>query len=168
VPPAAGGPPPAAAPPPAPPRVRQTAPLWIAALQEEIDRAGGRPLSLLLIELEDGERIVAAEGEDRAGATFAQFTSALRGVARGQDILVRETDTRALIIARDTGRDGATALGARVADAVAAATRWRGAPLIAAVGLAVLGEDAHTADELIGAAEEARFAASASGTGVGR
>ena len=45
---------------------------------------------------------------------------------------------------------------------------WRGAPLSASVGVAVLGEDGRSAEELIDAAEQARFAAAAEGVDVHR
>ena len=53
----------------------------------------------------------------------------------------------------------------RIAEAVREAAPWRGAPLAASVGVAVLGEDGRSPDELIDAAEEARFAAAAIGAG---
>ena len=43
---------------------------------------------------------------------------------------------------------------------------WRGAPLAVTVGFAVLGEDGGDIETLLEAAEEARFAAAASGIGV--
>lgn len=144
--------------------------LWVRALEDEIQRSGhsGTPLSLLLAELEDAERVAAVEPQHRAAATFGRFAQALRGVARRQDILACETDTRAWLIARDTGRGGAQALGSRIASAVRGAQPWRGAPMVASVGVAVLGEDGLDSTELIEAAEEARFAASAGGVGVMR
>jgi len=78
---------------------------------------------------------------------------------------VCESDSRAWIIARDTRRKEALELGERVAAAVGRSP-WRGAPLAASVGLAVLGEDGRTTGELIEAAEEARFAAAACRTVV--
>jgi GGDEF domain-containing protein len=140
--------------------------LWISALEDEIHRAGGAPLALLLAELEDTERVAAVEPAAEASATFSEFAKAVRSVVRRQDILVSETDTRAWIIARDTGRPGAQALGARVAEAVHERRPWRGAALAATVGVAVLGEDGRSSAELMDAAEEARFAAAAAGTGV--
>jgi len=77
-----------------------------------------------------------------------------------------ETDSRAWIIARDTGRAGAHALGTRIAASVPTGGSWRGAPLAVSVGLAVLGEDGHNAAALIDAAEQTRFAAEASGLGI--
>jgi GGDEF domain-containing protein len=85
---------------------------------------------------------------------------------RRRDVLACETDSRAWIIARDTGRAGARALGSRIALAVPAEESWLGAPLTVSVGLAVLGEDGYNAAALIDAAEQMRFAAEASGIGI--
>lgn len=154
------------------PWVRESAPaepaqaLWVGALQDEIQRAAGAPLSLLLAELEDAERITAVQAGSEAVRTFGDFAKAVRSAARRQDILVCETEVRAWIIARDTGRSGAQALGERIAQAVREGRPWREAPLAASVGVAVLGEDGSSPAELMDAAEEARFAAAASGLGV--
>ncbi len=142
--------------------------LWAGALDDELRRTDRLPLALLLAELEDAERVSATESAAAATAAFEHFARAVRSVVRQQDILVCESDSRAWIIARDTARPEGQALAARVAEAVGAGPTWRGAPLTASVGVAVWGEDGHTSSELIGAAEEARFAASASGTGVTR
>ena len=74
-----------------------------------------------------------------------------------------ESESRAWVIARDTGRPGAQALAERIAEAVRAAPQWRGAPLSVTIGIAVVGEDGHDAPSLIEVAEESRFAAAASG-----
>jgi GGDEF domain-containing protein len=141
-------------------------PLWLDALEEAVAHADGSPLSLLLVELDDAERVVATESAAAATAAFEHFAQAVRRAVRRRDILVSETVGRAWIIARDTERSEAHALAERVADAVGNGVAWHGAPLIASVGVAVLGENGATADELIDAAEEARFAAAASGTDV--
>jgi GGDEF domain-containing protein len=151
-----------AAPAPSPP----TDALWIDALQQAIAASPDSPLALLLVELEDAERVVATESALAATAAFEHFGQAVRGAVRPQDILVSETDGRAWIMARDTARPDAHALAARVAEAVGSGAAWRGAPLIASVGMAVLHEDGLTADELIDVAEETRFAAAASGTDI--
>ena len=80
--------------------------------------------------------------------------------------MARETDTRAWIIARGTGRSGAEALAERIACAVAEAGPWRGAPLGISVGVAALGEDGPDGASLRDAAEEGRFAAAARGVSV--
>jgi GGDEF domain-containing protein len=143
-------------------------PLWMSALEDEIHRSeqSGAPLSLLLVELEDADRVLAVDPPVEARATFGRFAQAVRSVVRQQDILASESDTRAWIIARHTGRLGAFALGSRTVSAVRAAEPWRGAPMTVSVGLAVFGEDGLDAASLIEAAERARFSASASGVGI--
>jgi GGDEF domain-containing protein len=147
-------------PPPSP------AALWIGALEDEIARSGGSRLSLLLAELEDADRVSAVEAHPEARSTFGRFAGAVRSATRRQDILVCESEARAWIIARETDRQGARALGERIASAVREAPSWRGAPLMASIGVAVLGEDGRTTAELIEAAEEARFAAAAGGVEI--
>jgi GGDEF domain-containing protein len=151
---------------PAPPPERR--PLWVGAFEDELvraERAGGR-LSLLLAELEDAERVLSVETESEATATFGRFAQALRDAVRRQDILASESESRAWVIARDTGRPGAQALAERIAAAVRGAPQWRGAPLSVSIGIAVVGEDGHDAPSLIEVAEESRFAAAASGVEV--
>jgi GGDEF domain-containing protein len=142
--------------------------LWIGALEEELVRSqhSGVQLSLLLAELEDADRMLAVEAPARASAMFGRFAQAVRDAVRRQDILASESETRAWIIARDTGRAGAQALAGRIAGTVRAAPEWRGAPLAVTIGIAVLGEDGAESERLIEAAEEARFAAAASGVEV--
>ncbi|MGZ4293288.1 MAG: hypothetical protein ACXVRM_03515 [Solirubrobacteraceae bacterium] len=140
--------------------------LWVGALDDEIARSAGSHLSLLLAELEDAERVNAVEAQAEARATFSRFAGAVRSATRRQDILVCESDSRAWIIARETDRAGGLALGERIAAAVRESAPWRGAPLLASVGVAVLGEDGRTSAALIEAAEGARFAAAAQGVEV--
>jgi GGDEF domain-containing protein len=142
--------------------------LWVGALEEELTRSerSGAQVSLLLAELEDADRMLAVEAPAQASAMFGRFAQAVRDAVRRQDILASESETRAWIIARDTGRAGAQALAGRIATLVRAAPEWRGAPLAVTVGIAVLGEDGGDSDSLIEAAEETRFAAAASGVGV--
>ena len=144
--------------------------MWVSVLDRELTRAqrSGSPLSLLLLELEEAERVLAVEPPTEAAATFGRFAQTVRGVMRRQDILACESDARAWIIARDTGRAGAQALAARTAGSVRMAQAWRGAPLTVSIGLAVLGEDGSYSEELIDSAEQARLAAAAEGVGVHR
>ncbi len=139
---------------------------WKSALDAEVVRAErtGVPLSLLLVELEDADRVVAADGPPGAAATFGRFAQAVRGVARRHDILACDSDARAWLIARDTPRPGARALGDRIVSAVREAHTWRGAPLTVNLGMAVFGEDGRDGNTLIQAAEQAMFAAAASGS----
>jgi GGDEF domain-containing protein len=144
--------------------------LWLTAFENEIANAAetGAPLSLLRAELDDADRVLAVEPVGEASATFGRFAQAVRSAVRRQDILVCETESRAWIIARETARAGAQALGARIAHAVGQAGPWRGAPLRVSVGVAVLGEDGNDSATLVEAAEEAVYAASSSGIGIVR
>jgi GGDEF domain-containing protein len=141
--------------------------LWVSALEDEIAWAArlGTPLSLLLVELEDAGRVRAVEGGE-AGELFDRFAEALRSVLRRRDVLARESDSRAWVIGRETARPGAQALADRIVMAVDEVEPWRGAPLAVTMGIAVLGEDGDDAAELLEAAEEDRFAASARGVSV--
>jgi GGDEF domain-containing protein len=141
---------------------------WIGALDDEVVRAErmGTPLSLLLVELEDAERVLAADGAREAAAAFGRFAQAVRRVVRRQDILACESDARAWVIARDTPRPGARALGKRIVSAVQGTHPWRGAPLTVNLGVAVFGEDGRDGDRLIRAAEESMFAAAAGGSDI--
>jgi GGDEF domain-containing protein len=141
---------------------------WQDALANEIARAerSGAALSLLLVELEDADRVLSVASAAEAQATFGRFSQAVRSVVRRRDILACETQARTWVIARDTGRPEAHALGSRLASAVREVPAWRGAPLTVSIGFAVLGEHARGLRELIAAAEEACFAAAASGERV--
>ncbi len=143
--------------------------LWVAALEEEVmrSRRSGAPLSLLLVELAESERLLAAGAGGDVTAAFGRFAQAVRSVLRRQDLLASEADARAWVIARDTARAGAAALGQRIAEAVQAADSLSGAPLTVTIGVAVLGEDAHDTDSMLEAAEESAFAAAASGSPMG-
>jgi GGDEF domain-containing protein len=140
-------------------------PLWMGALDEEIARSErtGAPLSLLLVELDEAERVLAVEPPTEASATFGRFAQAVRTAMRRHDVLACESQTRGWILARETGRGGGQSLAGRIARAVRGAPPWRGAPLTVSIGLAVLGEDGQDRQALIEAAEQAKYAAAASG-----
>jgi GGDEF domain-containing protein len=143
---------------------------WRRVLEDEVARARdvGAPMSLLLVELEDADRLIAAEPAGDADATIARFSSIVRRSVRPGDVVSCEAGGRAWVIAVHTGRSGAVELASRLGRAVQATALWRGAPLRAIVGVAVLGEDGSDAEALIAAAEEARFDAAAAGIEVSR
>jgi GGDEF domain-containing protein len=143
-----------------------SASLWAEALQEEIRRSGEHPLSLLVAELEDFTRIEQVETSAATSELFGRFVAAVRAVVRQRDILVIESGARAWIIAPRTDRSGASSLARRITHAVGALPPWRGAPLQASVGIAVLSEDGRSGAELIEAAEQSRWAAQAAGVAV--
>ncbi len=166
--PTAPAPEPASFPPESPAPAAGIDPLWVGAIEDEIRQSerSGAPLTLLVAELNESDRVLAAEPTHESSATFSRFARAVRSVVRREDLLVCETDTRAWIIARETTRSGAHALASRIADAVEQAPLWRGAPMTVSVGLAVYREDGRDATTLLEAAEEAKFAAASRGVPV--
>jgi GGDEF domain-containing protein len=143
---------------------------WPDALEHAVarSRAEGAALAVLLVELEEAERILAVEPAEQAAAIFARFAAAVRAASRVGDLVVSEGASRAWVIAPGADRGTSAVLGSELAGAVAGAEPWRGAPLRASVGAAVLGEQADDAAGLIEAAEEARFAAAARGIEITR
>jgi GGDEF domain-containing protein len=141
----------------------------LLALAREVRRAHGtgRPLSLLVAELEDAERMLAVERAPVVARALSRFGDAVRSALRRDDLLLAEGDGRAWVVAR-SGRAGAQALAERIAGEVRHARSWQAGPLSAAVGVAVLGEDAGDAEGLLDAAEQAALIAVASGLSVAR
>jgi GGDEF domain-containing protein len=143
--------------------------LWRGALADEVARArrSGAKLALLLAETSDADPVSVVEPVHVASETFGRFAQAVRSALRREDILACETEHRAWIIARTTGRTGARTLGSRITTAVEESKPWRGAPQTVGIGIAILGEDAHDAAGLIEAAEDWTFAAVATADASG-
>jgi GGDEF domain-containing protein len=133
-----------------------------AALAAERFIAEGRPFVLLAVEVDDADRLLAAEPE-AARAALARAQDAVRGELRPDDVLGHEEDGRIWVIATDLGASGGRALAERIADAVAAAASLRGAPLSVSIGLAASPSDGTGLAALEAHADEALFAARASG-----
>lgn len=137
---------------------------WLRAVREHVAGAasGGSGLSLLLVEVEDHERLAAAAA-DALGAAGR----AIRDALRRPDVIACEEAGRVWVIAAGAARRGAEALAERLEEAVSAAAAPYGSPLRITVGIAVYGEDAWDAEALIAAADEAGLAARASGARTG-
>lgn len=144
---------------------RSGQPLWRVAIEEEVARAGASrsDLSLLLVELEDADRLRTIESDPEVSAIFGRFAQALRGQLGPEELFARDGQERVWVIARGCDRDAARALAQRIAAAVSAAPPWLGAPLRASVGIAVLGEDGLDAESLVEQAGQSQLAASAAG-----
>jgi GGDEF domain-containing protein len=142
----------------------EAAPAWEERLADAVGKAkeAGSGLALLLVELEDADRLIAVSTPEQAAVVLDAFEAAIRsGAGARTEVLVAAG--RAWVIAPRLDRGAAWRLASRLAKAVSSAEPWRGAPLKASVGAAVLGDDAADAESLLAAAEEARFAAQASG-----
>jgi GGDEF domain-containing protein len=124
---------------------------WRQALAEQLDAAGrsSEPLALLLVEIEDAERLRASG----AAPTLARVVRAVRGEVRRPDVIALEDDGRVWIIAPGMPRQGGTGLARRVLAAVGTVEHRR-VPLMATLGVAIFPDDGRDASALAEAAEE--------------
>jgi GGDEF domain-containing protein len=136
---------------------------WRAAAARLL--ADGRGFALLALEVDDAARLLAADSE-AAAAALARAQDAVRGELRPGDVLGREGNGRMWVVAAELGSSGGRALAERLADAVAAAGTVRGAPLAVSIGIAAAPADGTDADALAAHADEALFAARATGVPV--
>lgn len=127
---------------------------WSQALEAAVARArrDGTELSLLVVEVDDGTEALGPMVRRAAG-----------GLAE-----VVQDGARAWMVAPGVDRVRAGELASAVAAAVRDSGSPHGVPLKATIGVAALGVDAGDAAGLIGAAEEAAFAAAARGIEVAR
>ena len=138
---------------------------WRTPIERRLERQlqDGRPFSVLAIEVDDLDRLLAsATGREVVGAIEAA-ERAICGLLRPADMLVRERLGRYWLTAPETDLASGRALGQRLADAVSAAAFHHGAPLSVSIGLAVAPHDALDADMLAAHADEGLFAARAAG-----
>ncbi len=136
---------------------------WVAAIARRL-QAGGRPLSVLVVEAHDADRLLAAGGRD--AASLDAIERAVRHAVRPADAVVRENAGRHWIVADGLDADGARALAEHVASAVASGAPTHGAPPSVAAGLAAVPADGDGAAALAALADERLFAARAAGVTV--
>jgi GGDEF domain-containing protein len=155
---------------------------WPARVGRAIGSAAGAAVSVLAVDVDDVERLVAADGDGDIARALEQVEHGLAAIldrAAAGDGPRTRPDASSLrrvpadIVALGIGRygitapeldaDGAHALGERLAAAVAAAAAPRGVPLRASVGVATSPADGADPATLIARAEERALAARASG-----
>ena len=127
--------------------------------------ADGRGFVLLAAEVDDVERLRAADAE-AAAAALGAAEHAMRAELRPGDALSPAGDGRCWIVAAGLAASGGRVLAERLADAVAAATR-RGTRMSISIGIAAAPSDGSDLDALAAHADEALFAARAEGRPVG-
>jgi GGDEF domain-containing protein len=121
-----------------------------------------RTLAVALVELDGIERLLVAQLDGEVDDALERAELAIEGLLRPGDGLRREAPGRLWVALPGTGPAGARALALRMAAAVEGEAH-RGVPLRASVGVAVFPSDATDAGGLADHAEEALFAARASG-----
>lgn len=138
---------------------------WATAVVRRVDRllAHGSSVAVLAVDIEDAERMLAADLHGEARTALDRVERALREELRPGDAAVRERDGRLWVIGGGTTLEGARALGRRLAGAASSAGSVAGVPVRAAVGIAVSPDDGTDAASLVAHADEGVFAARAAG-----
>jgi GGDEF domain-containing protein len=144
---------------------RRGATPWAALVAEHLSRraSGGPSFAVLAVEVDDAERLLAADRDEHAAEALRSAETAVRAELRPVDAALAERLGRLWIVAPELGAGGARALGERLAAAVAGAATLQGAPLRASIGLAVCPDDGTEAEALLAHADEGVFAARAAG-----
>jgi GGDEF domain-containing protein len=138
---------------------------WRAPIERRLERQlqDGRPFSVLTMEVDDLDRLLASATGREVVEAIEAAERAICNELRPADMLVRERLGRYWLTAPETDLATGRALGQRLADAVAAAAFHHGAPLALSIGLAVAPDDALDAELLAAHADEGLFAARAAG-----
>jgi diguanylate cyclase (GGDEF)-like protein len=123
-------------------------------------RRTGRELALLALDLDGFKAVNDQLGHTIGDRMLRDVAQALSAVVRDGDTIVRYGGDEFCVVAPETGRDEADALGARLHQALAT-TEGVDGPLSCSVGVAIFPEDAPTAELLIAAADTAERRAKA-------
>lgn len=145
------------------------APGWRAAVERRLGahRADGRPFALLLMEVDDLDRLRAAHDAE-------ELTAAIRGLERAAaarlppgDVLVPDVPGRYWVALGDSDAVAARGAATQLAAAVAGnAAVLRGVPLHVSIGIACAPQDGTDVGGLVEQAEEGVFRARAAGIPV--
>jgi two-component system, cell cycle response regulator len=127
---------------------------------------GNRPLSCLVIDLDDFKRINDANGHDVGDMVLRQTSAALKRGLRAHDVVARTGGDEFLVICPDTNLKAALACGERVRKAVASAAVVAGTlelhPSVS-IGVAVRIPDMLDADALVKMADRGLYRAKEQG-----
>jgi GGDEF domain-containing protein len=126
-------------------------------------RRDGEDVALLLVEVDDVERLRALQSRGAHARLMHSVEQAVGTELRSGDTVAAEAPGRCWVVAPDTDGPSARALAEAVALAVARDVEHRGTPLTVSVGLATCPADGTSASELVARADEGVFAARAAG-----
>jgi GGDEF domain-containing protein len=143
-------------------------PSWRDALRRALDRHAGdsAPVALLALEVDDAPRLLAADRDGVAADALAGAERAVGDALAPGDVLGRDGNGRLWIVANGRGAAEGTALGRRLADAVAAGATLRGTPLTVSIGVASCPPEPPDPEGLAALADERLFAARAAGVPI--
>lgn len=141
--------------------------LFLRRLSEAIETAAGRgrPVSLLLLDIDNFKSINDGFGHEIGDALLAEVARRLRGALRGRDSLARLGGDEFTVILPDTSARAAAAAAARFLAAVARPYEVGGLHIYAtaSIGITHHPDDAPDAAGLVRAADMAMYAAKADG-----
>jgi diguanylate cyclase (GGDEF)-like protein len=131
----------------------------------------GRPLSLLLVDVDHFKRVNDAHGHLAGDEVLKSIAQILQGVVRKEDVVARFGGEEFVVLARETALTGARALGERIRRAVERSrVEWDGREIAATVSVGVtVGtglaqfEAGRTAQQLLDAADRALYRAKQGG-----
>ncbi|MCB8969871.1 MAG: GGDEF domain-containing protein [Thermoleophilales bacterium] len=115
-------------------------------------RRHGRPLTLLVIDLDDFKRINDSYGHQRGDAVLQEVAAALLDSVRGDDIVVRQGGDEFAVVAPETDESEAHDLARRLGEAIASVAP-DGSGIGASIGAAYFPADAETLEGLLAAAD---------------
>jgi two-component system cell cycle response regulator len=137
-------------------------------LAREVDRAArfGRPLSLLMLDLDRFKQVNDAHGHQVGDAVLMQVADRIREEVREVDVVARYGGEEFVVVLPETGEEGAQQLAGRVCE------RIRGVPLhtsagdlevTVSIGVAVYPEHGDSPSSLVRAADQALYVAKREG-----
>jgi diguanylate cyclase (GGDEF)-like protein len=137
-------------------------------LAREVDRAArfGRPLALLMLDLDMFKRVNDEHGHQVGDAVLVQVADRVREEVREVDVVARYGGEEFVVVLPETGLDGAQHLAERICERIRARPLHTAAGDLAvtvSVGAAVYPGHGDTPEALVRSADQALYAAKADG-----
>jgi diguanylate cyclase (GGDEF)-like protein len=135
-------------------------------LSAELELNESGPAAVLMLDLDHFKSVNDRHGHSTGDAILRAAAERIDSITRGSDCLARWGGEEFALLAPGLNRDGATELAERARTALAeepVAIEDAMIDLTLSVGVAVLGPETHTADDLLDAADEALYDAKRSG-----
>jgi diguanylate cyclase (GGDEF)-like protein len=138
-------------------------------LQDALDRAAalanaeGRPLALLIIDLDDFRRYNTLWGHLVGDAALQAFARAIRGATGSRDFVARVGGEEFAVLLPDAGEHEARTLAAHIHEAIARGSSGLPSPFTASIGIGVYPNDVPDAFSLYAVADTAMTMAKRAG-----
>ncbi len=126
-------------------------------------RRSGRPLSVLVIDVDHFKRINDQHGHDMGDAVLRTLARAFRMRLRESDVLARMGGEEFLALLPDTTADAAVVIAEQLRELLAATPMAHGEPVTASVGVATLRGTTDTATAMLRRGDEALYEAKGAG-----